>query len=123
MRAATGYDPQVTGQMLRTEAPTDTFDLATYQAEVFGVVSQAPAHVQAKFRKAGGRIDSMEFSGRKIGSTAMVTLGRFTVSPASLAIPITTAGVAEEWEIQGRAVKSDKLVGEASMLVPVLVRG
>ncbi|MDQ6765775.1 MAG: hypothetical protein M3Z22_06715 [Verrucomicrobiota bacterium] len=123
LKNTAGYDPQVTGVTMRTEIVGGNFDQATYAAEVSEAVSLSPAHVQAKFAKGRGKIDSMEFSGRKIGTTAMVALGRFSVSPASLAIPIATQGVAEEWEIQGRAVKNDQLIGVASMLMPVLVRG
>ena len=78
----------------------------------------------AAFRKARGKIPGVKFFGRKIGTTTLVPLGDVrTVSPATLKIPITTPGVAEEWEIQARACLKDQLVGIASDFVPVLVRG
>lgn len=41
-----------------------------------------------------------------------------TVSPATLEVPITTPGVAEEWEIQFQPYLKDQPVGIASDFAP-----
>ncbi|HEY5037215.1 MAG TPA: hypothetical protein VII74_08810, partial [Chthoniobacterales bacterium] len=66
------------------------FQPDTYQAVIVSAVSFAPGQVSVKFRKARGAITGMAFSGHKSGSATVVDLGRFTVSPASLHIPIGT---------------------------------
>ena len=123
LKHATGYNPQTDGVTLQTEIVGGGFDAAAYQAVVVSAVSHAPAQVAAAFRKARGEITGLEFSGRKVGTQALVKLGRFNVSPASLHIPIATPGVAEDWEIQGQGYRGDTLVGVPSDFKPVLVRG
>ncbi len=117
------YNADTDGVALRIEPTGSPFEPVTYQAEITSVTSTAPAQVEAKFRKAGGNITGVEFKGRKAGTMNMQTLGRFTVSPASLFIPLAAPGQAEQWEIQGQALKGDTLIGTPSDIKPVLVRG
>ena len=124
IKSLDGYDAGVQGVALRIEQTGTAFDPATYKAEITGVSSPSARAVVAEFRKARGKIAGVRFLGRKIGTTTLVELGGLrTVSPTTLEIPIATAGVAEDWEIQARAVVKDVLVGIASDFAPVLVRG
>ena len=112
------------GATLRIEATGTPFDPATYQAVIFDLTSPASATVSAKFRKAGGHIDAMGFTGRKMaGAGAWLDLGRFMATPATLHIPIAVAGQPEEWEIRGQAYIRDTPVGLPSEIATVLVRG
>lgn len=120
---AANYDPLVQGAVLRIEPTGTPFDPATYQAEIFGAASPGPATVTCKFRKAGGEISAMAFSGRRVGTVAWVDLGRFTATPASLHIPLQTPGIPEVWEFQGQALIKDAPIGIPSDHVQVLVRG
>ena len=79
--------------------------------------------VGARSRKARRNIDAMKFQGRKSGTLAWVDLGRFTATPASVHIPLTTQGNPELWEMTGRALIKDAEIGLASDLLEVLVRG
>ncbi len=124
IKALDGYDAAVQGVALQFEPTGTPFDAATYKAEITGVSSPSARAVVAGFRKARGNIVGVKFFGRKIGTTTLMDLGGLrTVSPTTLEIPIATPGVAEEWEIQARAVVKDDLVGIASDFAPVLVRG
>ena len=120
---AHGYDPNVQGATLRIEMTGDTFNSATYQAIIFGLTSPASATVSAKFRKASGHVDAMAFQGRKSGSSPWIDLGRYMATPATLHIPLTTPGQAEEWEIRGHAYIKDSPIGVPSPVQTVLVRG
>ena len=116
--------PQLAAQVARVRESTGVpFDPATYQAEITSAETTAPSQVQAKFRKARGNITGVAFTGRKTGSSNWMDLGKFTVSPASLHVPITTPGQAEQWEIQARAFKGDTMIGLVSDIKTVLVRG
>ena len=117
------YHPAAQGVTLQLEAVGATFDPGSYQAVIVDAHSLAPAQVSAKFRKARGSVTGVAFSGRRKGSGAFTDLGRFTVSPASLHIPIATPGQPEEWELQAQAFKGDTLIGTPSDIKPVLVRG
>lgn len=122
-KGSTNFDPAVQGATLRIATTGTPFDPATYQADIFGLMCPAASTVSAKFRKAGGMIDAMGFSGRKIGGGAWVDLGRFLATPASVHIPIATAGQPEEWEIVAQAYQQDTAAGLPSMIHTVMVRG
>ena len=119
----TAYDPGVQGAVLRIEPTGTPFDPATYQAEIFGATSPSPGTVQCKFRKARGNIDAMAFFGRRGGTVPLVSLGRFTSTPATFTIPLLTPGTSETWDLQGRALIKDVDIGSPSDLVQVIVRG
>jgi len=123
LKHAGGYDPATHGVTLHLEPAGAAFDANNYKAVIVDAQSLAPAQVSAKFRKARGSVTGVAFSGRKKGSAAFTDLGRFTVSPASLHIPIATPGQPEEWELQAQAFKGDTLIGTHSDIKPVLVRG
>lgn len=123
IKNSAGYNPDTNGQTLLLETGSGPFQPDDYQAVIVSAVSLAPGQVSAKFRKARGAITGMAFSGHKSGSANVVDLGRFTVSPASLHIPIGTPGQAEVWEIWGQALKGDTLIGKPSDHKEVLVRG
>ncbi len=117
------YDPGVQGMVLRIEPTGTPFDPTTYKAELFDATSPSPGTVQCKFRKARSNIDAMAFFGRRVGASALVSLGRFTSTPATFSIPLQTPGAPEVWELEGRALKKDVEVGIPSDLVQVTVRG
>jgi hypothetical protein len=123
LKNATSYDPAVQGQTLQLEPDGGSFDPGSYQAIITDAQSLSAAQVSARFRKAGGNITGVAISGRKAGTAAFTDLGKFTVSPASLHIPITTPGQPEEWELQAQAFKGDTLIGTPSDIKSVLVRG
>ena len=77
--------------------------------------------VTRKRAKAGGKIQGVKFAGRKIGTVLLGDLRK--VPPATLEIPITTAAVAEDWEIQAQPYLKDLPVGIPGDFKPVLVRG
>ncbi len=123
LKNSTGYEPTNQGVALLLESVGGAFQPDSYKAEIVSVESLAVAQVMVKFRKARGAITGMAFNGRKTGTGTFLDLGRFTVTPASLHIPIGTPGQAELWEIQGQAFKGDTLIGTPSSISEVLVRG
>ena len=123
LKNAGAYDPATHGVTLHLEPAGAAFDANNYQAVIVDAQSLAPAQVSAKFRKARGSVTGVAFSGRRKSGGAFTDLGRFTVSPASLHIPIATPGQPEEWELQAQAFKRDTLIGTPSDIKPVLVRG
>ena len=120
---STNYDAAVQGVTLRIEPTGTPFDPVAYKAIIFDAMSPSPSTVSAKYRKARGKIDAMKFLGRRSGTPAWVDLGRFTATPATFHIPLTTPGNPEQWDLMGRALIKDVEIGIASDLLEVLVRG
>ncbi len=124
IRALANYDPLTQGVTLRIETTGTPFNPATYKGEITSLESNAAHTVTAAFRKARGNIQGGKFLGRKIGTALLHSFpDTRTVSPATLDVPITTPGVAEEWEIQFQPYLKDQAVGIASDFATVLVRG
>ena len=124
IRALANYDPLIQGVTLRIEPTGTPFNPATYKGVIVSLQSTAPHAVTAAFRKASGNMQGGKFLGRKIGTATLHTFADVrTVSPATLEVPITTPGVAEEWEIQFQPYLKDQAVGIVSDFATVLVRG
>ena len=124
IRALTNYDPLVQGVTLRIEQTGTPFNPATYKGEIVSLESTAAHSVTAAFRKARGNIQGGKFLGRKIGTATLHMFADVrTVSPTTLDVPITTPGVAEDWEIQFQPYLKDQAVGIVSDFATVLVRG
>jgi hypothetical protein len=124
IKGLAGYDPLIQGVTLRIEQTGTPFNPATYKGEITKLESNAPHTVTAGFRKASGNIQGGKFLGRKIGTATLYAFPDVrTVSPATLEVPLTTPGVAEEWEIQFQPYLKDQAVGIVSDFATVLVRG
>jgi hypothetical protein len=65
-KAASNYTP-VAGALLGLEPGGTSFDPATYQAEIFGLLSPAARTVSGKFRKARGNIAGSISTGARRG--------------------------------------------------------
>lgn len=124
IRALPNYDPLIQGVTLRIETTGTPFNPANYKGEIVKVESPAPHTITATFRKARGHIQGGKFFGRKIGTATLHAFPDMrTVTPATLDVPLTTPGIAEEWEIQFQPYLKDRPVGIPSDFATILVRG